>query len=105
LNKNGLPIDDIHALANITVLNERTNVSRLSGKPPWKYVLEYNISRGELDEHFIPGVFADASAGREIVEKSWGKEDLKQVYGDFVLKRAELLSKAANEFLSILKKN
>jgi predicted nucleic acid-binding protein len=105
LNKNSLPIDDIHALANITVLNERTNVSRLSGKPPWKYVLEYNISRGELDEHFIPGAFADASAGREIVEKSWVKEDLKQVYGDFVLKRAELLAKAANEFLLILKKN
>lgn len=103
LNRNGVPVDDIHALANITVLNERTNVNKLAGKPPWRYLLQYNVSREELDRHLIPSSFADASAGEKLLRKRWGEENLKQRYGDFVVERAKLLAEAANKFLEALK--
>lgn len=103
LNQNGVPVDDIHALANITVLNERTNVNKLAGKPSWRYLLQYNVSREELDRHLVPSFFAAASAGEELARKSWGAENVKERYGDFVLERAKLLAEAANEFLEALK--
>ncbi len=102
LNRNGVPADDVHALANITVLNERTNVKRVTGKPPWRYVLEYNVPREELDRHFVPSSFADASSGEEALRKSWGEGNLKERYEDFVLERAKLLAEAANQFLEDL---
>lgn len=102
LSQNGVPVDDIHALANITVLNERTNINKLSGKPPWRYLLQYQVHREKLDRHFIPSSFADAWAGEEALRKSWGEENLKQRYGDFVVERANLLAEAANAFLEAL---
>lgn len=45
LRNAGVSEDDIHALANITVLNERTNVNKLSGKPPWRYIEQFKLSR------------------------------------------------------------
>jgi len=100
LNKEGVPIDDIHALGNITVLNERTNVNKLSGKPPWRYIMQYDITRNRLDEHLIPATFADAGSGEAMLRESWGADNVKTWYGDFVIERASLLACEANELLS-----
>ncbi|NLG80274.1 MAG: DUF262 domain-containing protein [Firmicutes bacterium] len=102
LRKSGIAADDIHALANITVLNERTNVNRLAGKPPWRYLPQYGVSREVLDGHLVPESFADATAGDELLRKSWGAENVKARYRDFVAKRADLLAQAANEFIGAL---
>lgn len=102
LVQTGVHADDVNALANITVLSERTNVSRLAGKPPWRYLLQYNVAREDLDAHLIPSAFADASTGEKVLRESWGGDNLERRYGDFVLERAKLLAQAANDFLASL---
>ncbi|GAW90953.1 DUF262 domain-containing protein [Calderihabitans maritimus] len=102
LRKAGIANDDIHALGNITVLNERTNVNKLAGKPPWRYVMQYGITREKLDEHLVPAFFKDAKSGEAMLKKSWGEENIRERYGDFVIERASLLARAANELLSKL---
>lgn len=102
LRNSGISGDDTHALANITVLNERTNVSKLSGKPPWRYIEQFKLSREQLDQHLIPASFADNSAGPGALQQSWGGSDLKDRYAEFVLARAELLAQEATAFLSAM---
>ncbi len=99
LRKAGKSDDDIHALANITVLNERTNVNKLAGKEPWRYIQQYNISPQSLEAHLIPVRFAEV-AGTESLKEQW---DIRN-YDDFLLERAQLLMKEANAFLERLQK-
>ncbi|GBC82948.1 hypothetical protein HRbin10_02086 [bacterium HR10] len=90
--------DKIHALANITVLNERTNVNRLAGKEPWRYIRERRISWESLEAHLIPARFAEAAeTGR--LEEQWAVRN----YDDFLQERAQLLAREANAFLEDLK--
>jgi len=98
LRKANIPDDEIHCLANITVLNERTNVNKLSGKPPARYILEFRFSEQRLREHLIPDPFASAANDKARLEKQWDVEG----YTDFLNKRAELLAKEANAFLQKL---
>ena len=101
LRKGNITDDDIHCLANITVLNERTNVNKLSGKPPARYILEFRISEQRLREHLIPDAFASAANDKARLEKQWDVEG----YTDFLNKRAELLAKEANAFLQKLEES
>ncbi len=98
LRSAGVPDDRIHALANITVLNESTNVNRLSGKPPAKYLAQFNISEQLLLEHLIPDSFAQAVGNKAQLEGQWSIEHYEQ----FLKERARLLAKAANDFLKSL---
>lgn len=98
LRKADYPDDEIHALANITVLNERTNVNRLSGKEPAKYIHQFNISPESLSTHWIPQAFADVADEHELLATQWAVER----YTDFLIERAELLSRVANAFFERL---
>lgn len=102
LKQSGVPDDDIHALGNITVLNERTNVNKLTGKPPWRYIMQYEVTREKLSEHLVPPRFADAAGDEASLKEIWGAEKIKDRYIDFIIERAKLLAEAANEFLSSL---
>lgn len=90
--------DDINVLANITVMNEGTNVRRLSAKAPWRYILEYAISPDDLRLHLIPAPFAEATVPPTCQEQ-WHPRN----YEAFVLARAELLAQASNLYLNSLK--
>ncbi|MBO9312943.1 MAG: DUF262 domain-containing protein [Chloroflexus sp.] len=90
--------NDIHALANITVINERTNVNKLSGKEPAKYIEHFHISEQNLRSHLIPESFARAVHNPAELKKQW---DVQQ-YDQFLLERAQLLAQEANAFLQSL---
>ncbi|MBO9342911.1 MAG: hypothetical protein J7454_13055, partial [Roseiflexus sp.] len=90
--------NDIHALANITVINERTNVNKLSGKEPAKYIEHFHISEQNLRSHLIPESFARAVHNLAELKKQW---DVQQ-YDQFLLERAQLLAQEANAFLQSL---
>jgi len=97
LRKAGRPDDEIHALANITVLNERTNADRLGGKPPWRYIKQFKITEDRLRLHCIPESFVVEHGGD--IEKKWAMDR----FDEFLLERAELLAKKANAWLSELR--
>jgi hypothetical protein len=101
LRKDNIPDDEIHCLANITVLNERTNVNKLSGKPPARYILEFRISEQRLRDHLIPDAFASVANDEARLEEQWS---VKQ-YTEFLIDRAELLAKEANAFLQKLEES
>lgn len=98
LGKAKVSDDDIHALANITVLNERTNVNRLAGKPPARYIQQFCISEQALRIHLVPETFARSVNDKAFLEKQWQVER----YGDFLIERAQLLAQEANAFLQRL---
>jgi hypothetical protein len=100
LKKANVSDDDIHALANITVLNERTNVNKLAGKPPSRYLQEFKISEDNLRAHLIPGSFANVANDKQLLEQRW---DVKH-YTDFLIERAQLLAQEANKFLQGLER-
>ena len=95
LKKADISDDEIHSLANITVLNMRTNVNKLSGKPPSRYIQDFSISEQNLRSHLIPDPFASAANSKESLEKEW---DVGR-YKDFLRERAKLLAEEANVFL------
>lgn len=99
LRKAGKADDDIHALANITVLNERTNVKKLADKEPWRYIRDYRISQQDLEAHLIPDRFLKAAETDNLLKERW---DVRH-YDDFLLERALLLAREANAFLERLK--
>ncbi len=102
LRKAGKSDDEIHALANITVLNERTNVNKLAGKEPWRYIQDYKISRQALEAHLIPASFAEVreTGSSDEPKEKWEVEN----YETFIRERAQLLANEANDFLSELEK-
>ncbi len=93
-----IPDDEIHALANITVLNERTNVNKLGGKAPSSYIAQFGISEQALRNHLIPESFAGAANDKTRLEQQWSVER----YGEFLSDRAKLLAQEANKFLQSL---
>ncbi|MGQ9585284.1 MAG: GmrSD restriction endonuclease domain-containing protein [Anaerolineae bacterium] len=86
----------VHALANLTVLNERTNVNKLSGKEPWCYLRQFGIGRDVLQPHLVPDAFipVDLDDGPRLREQWYVAR-----YPDFVIERAQLLARAANDLL------
>lgn len=95
LRKASVPTDDIHALANITVLNERTNVNKLAGKQPSRYIEQHHISGEALRDHLIPECFVEVVSDETLLKRQW---DVKK-YTDFLIERAQLLTQEANAFL------
>ncbi|MBC7318052.1 DUF262 domain-containing protein [Candidatus Bipolaricaulota bacterium] len=93
LKKANISDDDINALANITVLNERTNVNKLGNKKPSRYIHQFGISREVLRSHLIPAPFVEDRS-----EEVWSVER----YPDFLIERAKLLAKEANALLQEL---
>jgi len=98
LRKARIEDDDIHFLANITVINERTNVNKLAGKEPSKYIEQFHISDEALLSHLIPESFARAVHNPSELRRQW---DVKQ-YDQFLRERAQLLAKEANTLLHSL---
>lgn len=99
LRKNEYPDDKVNALANITVLNERTNVNKLSGKEPLDYIKKFSITSEALRTHVIPGAYIQAREADESVFKwQW---DVKN-YESFIAQRTLLLAQEANRFLNEL---
>jgi len=101
LRKAEVPDDEIHALANITVLNERTNVNKLAGKEPWRYIEQYHISEEALRAHLIPQLFVEAVNNKVLLEKQWSVER----FTDFLIDRAQLLAQETNAFLYKLRRS
>lgn len=101
LKKASVPDDDIHALANITVLNERTNVNKLVGKEPWRYIQQFRISPEALRPHLIPESFVKTRNDEAVVKEQWSM----QRYTDFLIERAQLLADEANAFLRELEES
>lgn len=95
LRREGMTEEEIHALANVTVLNERTNVNRLAGKEPGKYIAKYDISPELLRGHLIPDSFAQPWSDPEELQSRWSMKH----YKDFLSERAELIAQKANQFL------
>ena len=79
--------DKIEALANIAVIGPTINI-RISDKEPMNYIQKYKISQDKLNQQFILDDITSTSAGQ---------------YEAWLLKRAQLLAKAGNEFLNELK--
>jgi len=95
LRKAGLKDDEIHTLANITVLNERTNVNKLAGKPPWRYIEQFAIQEESLRCHLIPESFIGLPDTPEHLRKLWDVDR----YTDFLIERAQLLAHGGDAFL------
>ena len=101
LKRAGIPDDEIHALANITVLNERTNANKLAGLKPSVYIRRFGISEQDLLTHLIPSSFARAARSPDLLETQWSVER----YIDFLVERAQLLAQEANALLKDLEKD
>jgi len=98
LKNSNTPDNEIHCLANITVLNERTNVRKLSSKPPSEYIQEFTITTDSLQAHLIPDVFAAAAGNPKLLEDLWSVGR----YKEFITERARLLAEESNKFLEEL---
>jgi hypothetical protein len=79
--------DKINALANIAVIGPSINI-RISAKDPMSYIQKYIITRQKLAQQFID---------EEITKVNIAD------YENWLIKRAERLAVASNEFLSQLK--
>jgi len=86
---------DIHALANITVLNADTNRKALGHKPPWRYIREFGITGAALRQHGVPEGFPGCEDSDARLIEQWSV----QRYHDFLLERAQFLSEKASSFL------
>ncbi len=100
LRKSGMNDDDIHVLANITVLNEQTNVKKLLWKEPAEYIKQFSISSEALRSHLIPEAFVDEARKQEL-SRRWGIEH----YTDFIVKRAHMIAKEVNTLLQALQQS
>lgn len=98
LRKSNIQIDEVNALANVTVMNEKTNVNRLSAKPPAQYLQQYNISGSVLKPHAIPDRFAETAGNPDTLKQLWSIEH----YTDFLLERAQLLARLTTRYLQNL---
>lgn len=90
--------DDIHALGNITVLNERTNVRKCGSKAPSVYLREFRVMSDALRRHLIPDSYASVVGDDARLGERWSLEK----YADFVIERAQVLSREATGLLERL---
>jgi hypothetical protein len=99
LRRAGVRDDDIHALANITVLNADTNRKALGQKEPWRYIRQFGVTASALREHGVPEGFPGCEESDAVLREKWNVER----YHDFLLERAQFLSEKAGAFLRELK--
>lgn len=99
LKNHGKDEDSIHYFGNITILNEKTNVTKLQAKTPAKYIREFGIGRDQLAAHLIPEDYAAATA---LPEDEFAKKWSVDRYDDFVMDRTIVLAKKISEYLSKL---
>lgn len=108
LKAHNIPEDEIQALANITVLNEKTNVKKLSARPPERYIVEHKITRDDFRGHGIPEGFLsyvpesseDFDAGlSDRLSSGWGINRFQ----DFLIERASTLGKECTSILQSLR--
>lgn len=93
LRRHGIKDDDIHALANITAMNGRTNVKRLSDNSPARSIRDLQIQPFLLQAHLIPEPYVSSTS-----DAVWSTDR----YHDFLVARAELLAGECNRFLARL---
>lgn len=98
LKQTGVGDDDIQALANITVLNERTNVAKCGTKAPSVYLREFRVTSDALRRHAIPESYASVVADDVRLGERWSVEK----YTDFVIERAQVLAREATGLLERL---
>lgn len=98
LRKASIQDDDIQALANMTVLNERTNVSKLAGKEPSRYIQQFRILPETQRSHLVPEPYIEAFNDEALLKRQWSVER----YTDFLIDRAQLLAEKTNTFLQKL---
>lgn len=76
--------------ANLTRLCARTNVHKLSSKPPWEYVPENGIAKAALLTHFIPDKYAEKFFRGQVMSPEEFNEFLKE-RGQLILDRSTQL--------------
>lgn len=79
--------------ANVTRLCARTNVHKLSYKPPWEYVPENNIAKEALLTHFIPENYAEKFFRGQVISPT--------EFNEFLRERGELLINKSAQLLGI----
>jgi hypothetical protein len=99
LKNHGKDEDSIHYYGNITILNEKTNVTKLQSKTPTKYIREFNIEREQLAAHLIPLDYANAT---ELPDEEFVKKWSVDHYDDFVMDRTIILARKITEYMSKL---
>jgi len=88
--------DEINALANIAVLNERTNVKKLAAKRPAQYLVQQRITARELEGHAMPRSFLEAvEKGDAVLDWQWAVER----YDDFLKERSGELARRSTLLL------
>jgi hypothetical protein len=96
LKATGRSPDAINALANIAVLNERTNVKKLAAKRPAQYLVEHGITAKELQGHAMPRSFLEAvEKGDAVLEWQWAVGR----YDDFLKERRDELARRSTVLL------
>lgn len=97
LRKAHVDSEQMNAIANITVMNERTNCTKLAAKKPWEYIQQFGITPDLLQPHFIPEPFIQAvKTGNS---KQWDTEH----YFEFIQQRASVIAQATNDLFAKLK--
>lgn len=99
LRRAGVKDDDIHALANITVLNAESNEKRLKAKEPWRYIRDFGITTQCLRDHAVPENFPGCEQRDQLLRERWDVQN----YNEFLLARAQVLADWANAFLESLR--
>jgi hypothetical protein len=89
LEENGVQDDKINALANMAVIDPKTNI-RFGKKPPTHYLEKYEITDSLLEEQLVP-------TDRELLTV--------ENFDRFLEMRSEALAEAANKYFSGLRRN
>jgi hypothetical protein len=87
LEKNGVEGNEIHALANMAVIDPKTNI-RFGAKEPTRYLEKYEIPDEYLEEQLVPTDRKLFTVDR---------------YDDFLKLRAKSLADAANDYFQDLR--
>jgi len=85
--------EDYDTTPNVTLLCAKTNVRKLSSKPPWEYVQEFSISKEALVQHLVPEKYADKFVKGQPLSRDEFKGFLKE--------REELIVKQAASLLGV----
>lgn len=93
LRRHGVDDASINALANVTVMNARTNVRRLGDYSPALVIRERGVDPAVLRQHLIPEPWASDHS-----DEAWSVTR----YGAFLDARAGLIARACEELLEEL---
>lgn len=83
--------EDCDYTANVTRICAKTNVKKLSSKPPWEYVPENEIEKEGLVAHFVPNIYAEKFVKGQVISPVEFKDFLKAREKIIVSKSESLL--------------